>query len=370
MKKRVLAIAMATLLCAGVFAGCGSSSNSSASSGSATSAASSGSTSVAASTSAEATTSTAATGDAEYAMVCGTSVPDAHPYCLGMVRIGELLAEKTDGAVTLDVFGNSQLGSERDLIEGLQLGTVQMTTVSTAPLAGFTDMFLVFDLPFLFPDTETARKVLDSEVGMEILHSIEDQGIKGVAWFENGFRNVTNNVRQINVPDDLKGIKIRTMENQMHMDAFSIMGADPTPMAMGDLFTALQQGTIDAEENPIPIIETNKFQEVQDYLSMTGHLFSPAPVFISTDYFNALPEEYQTAVLEASEEAVPYQRQQIDEQNVSGLEALQADGMEVAYPDQEPFKEVTAPLYDKYIQEGAGMVSPDIYQRVLDVMAE
>ena len=160
------------------------------------------------------------------------------------------------------------------------------------------------------------------------------------------------------------------MENQMHMDAFSIMGADPTPMAMGDLFTALQQGTIDAEENPIPIIETNKFQEVQDYLSMTGHLFSPAPVFISTDYFNALPEEYQTAVLEASEEAVPYQRQQIDEQNVSGLEALQADGMEVAYPDQEPFKEVTAPLYDKYIQEGAGMVSPDIYQGVLDVMSQ
>ena len=360
MKKRVLAIAMATLMCAGIFAGCGG--------GSSTSAKSSGSASASASAAASGSAATAA-GDAEYEMIAGTSTPETHPYNLGMNKIGELVSEKTDGAVKLDVFGNSQLGSERDLLEGLQLGSLQMTCTSTAPLAGFTDAFLVFDLPFIFETTEQARAVLDSEIGQEILHSVDDQGLVGLAWFENGFRNVTNNVRPITVPDDLKGIKIRTMENQMHMAAFSIMGADPTPMAMGDVFTALQQGTIDAEENPVPIVATNKFQEVQKYISMTGHLFSPTPVFIAKDYYEALPEEYQTAIQEAATEAAPYQREQIDEQNVSGLEELTNDGMEANEPEKAPFQEATAPLYDQYIKEGSGCVSPEIYQKVQDVLA-
>ena len=162
---------------------------------------------------------------------------------------------------------------------------------------------------------------------------------------------------------------MRCMENQMHMAAFQIMGADPTPMAMGDVFTALQQGTIDAEENPVPIVATNKFQEVQKYISMTGHLFSPAPVFIAKDYYEALPEEYQTAIQEAATEAAPYQREQIDEQNVSGLEELTNDGMEANEPDKAPFQEATAPIYDQYIKEGTGCVSPEIYQKVEDILA-
>ena len=153
------------------------------------------------------------------------------------------------------------------------------------------------------------------------------------------------------------------------MAAFSIMGADPTPMAMGDVFTALQQGTIDAEENPVPIVATNKFQEVQKYISLTGHLFSPTPVFIAKDYYETMPAEYQTAVLEAAQEAAIYEREQIDEQNVSGLEELTAGGMEANDPEKAPFQEATAPIYDQYVAEGAGMVSPEIYQRVLDTIA-
>ena len=361
MKKRILSVLMVAAMTTAVFAGCGgSSTGSAAASGSAASGSASASGSAA---------TTAASGDAEYSMIAGTTTPDAHPYNLGLVKMGELIGEKTNGAVKLDVFGNSQLGGERDLIEGLQLGSVQVTCVSTAPLSGFTDMFLVFDLPFIFETTEQARAVLDSEVGMQILHSVDEQGLVGLAWFENGFRQVTNNVRPITVPDDLKGIKIRTMENQMHMAAFQIMGADPTPMAMGDVFTALQQGTIDAEENPVPNVETNKFYEVQKYISMTGHIFSPAPVFIAKDYYDAMPEEYQTAIQEAATEAAPYQREQIDEQNVSGLEELTNDGMEANEPEKAPFQEATAPLYDQYIKEGAGCVSPEIYQKVQDVLA-
>ena len=356
MKKRILSVLMVAAMTSAVFAGCGSSSTGSAAGSTATS------------TTGSAAGSTAA-GDSEYAMIAGDTLPDTHPYNLGLNKMGDLIKEKTNGAVTLDVFGNSQLGSERDLIEGLQIGSVQVTCISTAPLAGFTDMFLVFDLPFIFETTEQARAVLDSEVGMQILHSVDDQGLVGLAWFENGFRQVTNNVRPITVPDDLKGIKIRTMENQMHMAAFQIMGADPTPMAMGDVFTALQQGTIDAEENPVPNVETNKFYEVQKYISMTGHIFSPTPVFIAKDYYEALPEEYQTAIQEAATEAAPYQREQIDEQNVSGLEELTNDGMEANEPDKAPFQEATAPIYDQYIKEGTGCVSPEIYQKVEDILA-
>lgn len=354
MKKKVLAIALATVMCASVFVGCSKKEATPAETPSDTK------------TEAPVTEAPAA---GEYAMIAGTSVPDAHPYMLGMNKIGELVKAKTDGAVTLDAFGNSQLGSERDLIEGLQLGSVQMTCVSTAPLSGFTDMFLVFDLPFLFENTDVARAVLDSEVGTEILTSVEDQGLVGLAWFENGFRNVTNNKLPIEKPEDLKGIKIRTMENQMHMAAFQVMGADPTPMAMGEVFTALQQGTIDAEENPVPIIETNKFDEVQKYVSMTGHLYSPTPVFIGKDYFDALPAEYQTAVKEAAMEAAPYQREQIDIQTESGLKALQDRGMVANFPEKAAFQEATKSIYDTYVADEPGKVSPDIYARVEEVIA-
>ncbi len=360
MKKRVLAIAMAATICMAVFAGCSEKTEAPAEDTAQEETATNGE------TPAEGEESSTSSG--EYAMIAGTSVPDAHPYMLGMNKIGELVSAKTDGKVTLDCFGNSQLGSERDLIEGIQLGTLQMTCVSTAPLSGFTDMFLVFDLPFLFETTEIARAVVDSEVGLEILHSVEEQGIIGLGWFENGFRNVTNNKLPIEKPEDLKGIKIRTMENQMHMAAFQVMGADPTPMAMGEVFTALQQGTIDAEENPVPIIETNKFDEVQKYLSMTGHLYSPTPVFISKDYFESLPAEYQAAVKEATDEAVPYQREQIDIQTEEGLKMLEERGMVVNYPDVKPFQEATASIYTDYVKEGAGYVSPEIYARVQEVI--
>ena len=356
MKKKVLAITMAAVMCTAAFAGCAKKEEAPAS------------TPAGEKTEESAPAEEAPAAAGEYAMIAGTSTPDTHPYVLGMNKISELVKEKSGGAVTLDVFGNSQLGSERDLIEGLQLGSVQMTCVSTAPLSGFTDMFLVFDLPFLFETTKQARAVLDSEVGTEILSSVEEQGLVGLSWFENGFRNVTNNKKAIEKPEDLKGMKIRTMENQMHMAAFQVMGADPTPMAMGEVFTALQQGTIDGQENPIPIIETNKFDEVQDYVSLTGHLYSPTPVFIAKDYFDTLPAEYQTAVKEAALEAAPYQREQNDAQTESGKKALQERGMQINEPEKKAFQDATASIYETYVKEGAGFVSPDIYARVQEVI--
>ena len=353
MKKRILSVLMVAAMTSAVFAGCGSSST-----GSTTGSAAAGST---------AAGSTAA-GDSEYAMIAGDTLPDTHPYNLGLNKMGDLIKEKTNGAVTLDVFGNSQLGSERDLIEGLQIGSVQVTCISTAPLAGFTDMFLVFDLPFIFETTEQARAVLDSEVGMQILHSVDDQGLVGLAWFENGFRQVTNNVRPIEKPEDLKGIKIRTMESPIHMASFSVMGADPTPMAMGELFTALQQGTLDAQENPLAIIDTNKFYEIQKYLSMTSHFYAPAPLFVSTDYFNTMDEESQEILKESAKEAAAYERQCLDDMNKELQGTLADDGMVVNEVDKAPFKEAVQSVYDEYTGTNAGQVNPDILAQVQEML--
>lgn len=353
MKKKVLAVLMVAALSVGVVAGCGAKEEAPAASAPAT----------------DAPAADAPAAADEYVLKCGSTTPDTHPYNLGIVRLSELLQEKTDGAARVDMFGSSQLGGERDLIEGLQLGTVEMCVISTAPLSGFTDAFLVFDLPFIFATNEQARATMDSEVGTEILNSVTEQGLIGVCWFENGFRNISNNVRPINTPEDVKGLKIRTMENQMHMACFQIMGADPTPMAMGEVFTACQQGTIDGQENPVPIIESNKLDEVQKYVSLTGHLFSPAPVFVGQMYYDTLPADVQTAILEAGKEAVAYQREQIDAQNESGA-AIMAErtGCQVNTVDKAPFQAATAPLYDEWVKDEPGKVSPEIYARVMEVV--
>ncbi len=195
--------------------------------------------------------------------------PD-HPYTDGLKMFAKLVSKKTNGKVTVDVFHSSQLGDERDMIEGLQLGTLEMALVSTAPLSDFTQKFLAFDLPFIFKDAESARKVVDGPIGNELFQALDGQQIKGLAYWENGFRSVTNNKRPIETPEDMKGLKIRTMENPVQMANFKSLGASPSPMAFGELFTALQQKTIDGQENPLPIVDTSKFYEVQDYLSLTA----------------------------------------------------------------------------------------------------
>ena len=358
MKKKILATVILTCMAFTALSGCSSNVGTASS----------------ASSSSQATASSSqqeqASGDVKYQMRVGHVLANTHPYEMGLSKFGELAAEKSGGKISVDVFANSQLGNERDMVEALQLGSQEMVLVSTAVLSGFTDSFLVFDLPFLFDTTEQARSVCDSEIGMEILTSLDDQGIKGLAWFENGFRNVTNSKLPITVPSDLEGIKIRTMESQIHMETFRVMGADPTPMGMGDVFTALQQGTIDAQENPLPVIDTNKFYEIQEYLSMTNHFYAPAPLFIATEYFNNMDEDCQQAVLEASKEAAAYVRQCLDDMNAELEVSLAENGMTINHIDPEPFKEAVQPVYEKFIGTEGGQVNPDIYEKVQELLAE
>ncbi|OXS79320.1 TRAP transporter substrate-binding protein [Domibacillus enclensis] len=280
----------------------------------------------------------------------GHTLADTSHYQEGMVKFQELVTEKTGGSVEIEVFPNGSLGGERDMIEGLGVGSVDMVLTSTGPMSGFVPEVTVVDLPFLFRDEEHAHKVLDGEIGTELGKKVEDtMGVKTLAWWENGFRNVTTASTAIEKPEDLKGIKIRTMESDIHMDSFSAMGAQPTPMAFTELFTALQQGTIDAEENPVPVIMTSRFYEVQDHLTMTRHFYNPSLLLMSQSKFDALTPEQQTAIEEAAKEAGVYERQVVQDMEKQYIEELKGNGMQVIEnPDLEPFKAAVQSVYEKY----------------------
>lgn len=292
----------------------------------------------------------------------GHVLAPTHPYQLGLEKFAQLVSQKTNGKVKVEIFHSSQLGNERDMVEGLQIGVLESTLVSTAPLSSFTKKFYVFDLPFIFKDIKSARQIVDGPIGQELLKSLENQGVIGLCYFENGFRNITNSKKPINTPEDLKGMKIRTMENPVHMASFRAMGASPTPMAFGELFTALQQGTIDGQENPLPVIDTSKFYEVQKYLSFTEHFYAPAPLLISKLFFEKLSPQIQKAIKESALEARDYERQLLDDMNSKLEKDLAERGMKINKPDKAPFIDAVQSVYKQYEK----VITPELIQRAID----
>ncbi|MET3506339.1 TRAP transporter substrate-binding protein [Halalkalibacter oceani] len=279
----------------------------------------------------------------------GHTLADTSHYQEGLEYFKEILAEKTDGRMDVEIFPNGSLGGERDMVEGLQIGSVDLVLTSTGPMSGFVEEITVVDLPFLFRDAEHAHTVLDGEVGQDLLAKLEGIDLKGLAWWENGFRNVTNNTRPVEKPEDLQGLKLRTMENDIHMAAFRELGADPTPMAFTELFTAMQQGVVDGNENPIPVIYSSRFYEVQDYLTMTRHFYNPSILLTSNSFFNNLEPELQTALEEAAVEAGLFEREVVQRMDEEYLNELEEQGMEVIREiDVDPFIEAVQPVYDQY----------------------
>ena len=244
---------------------------------------------------------------AEFTLKLGHIADPQNPYAQGAVKFTELVKDKTGGAVEIQIFPSSQLGNQRDLIEGLTFGTVDMTLTSTAVLGNFLTEAAVFDLPFIFRDIPHAYKALDT-VGMEICKPLEKRGIKVLAMFENGVRHMTNNRNPIRKPEDVKGLKIRVMEQPIYIEMMKILGASPTPMAFGELFTAMQQGVVDGQENPAAHIYTSRFFVVQKYISLTAHTYSAEPLLVAMGIWNKLPEKYQQAIQEAATEACSWQR--------------------------------------------------------------
>jgi TRAP-type transport system periplasmic protein len=277
--------------------------------------------------------------------------PESHQ-AVGVHKFGEELERLSDGRLTILPRYDNALGAEREVVEGMGLGLIDMGITSTGPMGGFANEFLLFDLPYIFRDHQHAYGFLDSEHGEALAQRLEEAaGVKILAWMENGFRHNTNSVRPINTPEDLNGIKHRTQESSVQVDTWTALGADAAPMAWTEVFTALQQGVMESQENPIPTIYDVKFYDVQDYLNMTQHVYSPAPLMMGAQVFNSLSAEDQAIVMEAAQLAKPVQRgasREMEERLVGELKDL---GMEVTYPDLEPFREAVQPVVEKWKPE-------------------
>lgn len=274
-----------------------------------------------------------------------TSTQSTHIYNIGMEHFAKLVKEKTNGELDVQIFPAAQLGSERDFVEGLQLGTLEMTLTSTGPMGNFVPEIKLFNLPYLFANRDEAYKILDGPIGTEIADKLQKIGIRSLGWYENGFRNVTNNVRPINTIADMKGIKIRVMEDSLFIDSMKALGASPLPMAFGELYTALEQGTVDAQENPLGNIYTSRFQEVQKYLAMTGHFYSPAMLLVSEMFYQSLSPELKKALAEAGAEARDYERQLSIDSEADYKKKLIEAGMQISEPDKSEFIAAVKPIY-------------------------
>lgn len=283
-----------------------------------------------------------------YVLQAGHSLPDDHPYHLGFLEMAKAVEERTDGQVTIEVFANSEIGAERELTEGMGLGTVDLVVSSTAPVTNFVPELGVLDVPFLFQDRESAVEILEGDIGDELFAKMEENGIIGLSWGENGYRHITNAVRPIETPEDLQGLKIRTQENEIHLAAFEALGAQPTPMAWTEAITALQQGVVDAQENPAIVADQFSLYDAnQKYMSLTGHVYSVAIYMMSQKTYDELPEELRDIVVEEGQKAGPRERELIVEMEQESLQTLKDNGMEIIEDiDTAPFREAVQPVYE------------------------
>ncbi len=281
-----------------------------------------------------------------------TVTPPHHAYNQGAREFARRVNEATGGAIDIRVYPGGQLGQgERELLEGMQIGTIDLAVTATGPVSGFSQSMMVLDLPFLFRDCHHVDVVLDGPVGRKLLDDLERAGLKGLSFFENGFRNFTNSVRPLREPSDFKGLKFRTMENPVHLASVRSLGVQAVPMSWGEVYTSLQTKVIDGQENPVAIIHVNKLNEVQRYLSLTGHFYSPAPLTMGLRRFKSLKPDWQNLLIRIAVEVAAYERQIIRDSEEKQIRDLKAWGMDVRSVDKGIFVKAMEPVYAKFINE-------------------
>lgn len=281
----------------------------------------------------------------------GTSLPDNHPQTLGARKFAELAGNKTAGRVKIQIFSNGTLGNDVVMTSALQGGTIDFTVPSTATLATLVKEFGVVGLPFSFVKETEADAVLDGPFGQKLLAKLPEKGLVGLAFWENGFRNVTNSRRPIQRVEDLQGLKIRTMQNNLYIDLFNGLGANAVPMAVTELFTALETRVVDAQENPYTVVYAQKFYDVQKYVSATGHAYDALVLIASKKLWDKLTPADQKALQEAAREATVFERQQSRELNAKLRGELAKLGMQindVSDAERARMREKLKPVLAKY----------------------
>ena len=302
----------------------------------------------------------------EHQINFGIGLARDSPQGMSVEFFGDYLDQCSDGQLSVELFPDSQVGDDLEMMNGLRSGTLEMTFPSTSPAVSFVPELGVFDLPFLMPDVEAADRVLDSDVGQELLDEFDGSGMKALAWAENGFRQMTNSQQPIESPDDIAGTDVRVMENEIQVTIWEALGANPTTMAFGEVFSALEQGVVDGQENPWVTNLTSNFWEVQEYGSETRHVYTPFIIMIGEEYYEGLDPAYQELIDEAAEATRDYQRTVAREMDEWAREEFEARGSEVNVLDDEQLQtmqDATADVYDQWAPE----LGEDLVERVQDL---
>ncbi|UYG09012.1 TRAP transporter substrate-binding protein [Halomonas sp. M4R1S46] len=289
------------------------------------------------------------------------SAAEGNPKWEASELFAELVQEATDAEIRIDVGGNSQYGDDMEALTQMRLGTLALSANSQGTTSSVVPQFSVLGLPFLFDSLPTAWRVMDGKVGDELKKLAEQNGLVLLAMWDNGIRHVSNNVKPIEKPEDLDGLKIRTPPDEMTVDIFEALGANPTPMNFSELYIALQQGVVDGQENPLMNIYSSKLHEVQDYISMTGHKYESTPVLMSKMVWDSLAPEYQEAIQEAALEAGEFNRKASLEADEELKSQMIEAGVEFNEVDKQPFVQATSSVYDAWREE---------YPELVDMVVE
>lgn len=275
--------------------------------------------------------------------------PDDYPTVRGVKHMGELLAQRTNGRLSLKVFANGALGSEKEAMEQVKIGALAMTRVSIVPFNNICPDTIVPTMPFLFRSTEHVRKFMDSKVGEEILASCEPQGYVLLAYYDSGARSMYGK-KPFKTLADMKGAKVRVQQSDLWVDLLAAMGANPSPMPMGEVYTALKTGLIDAAENNYPSYESWKHYESAPFYSKTEHAMAPEVIAFSKVLYDKLSKEDQKILRQAAKDSTTYMRQKWDEKDKFSMQKVIASGAQIVEVDKKPFQDAMKPVYDKYIK--------------------
>jgi TRAP-type transport system periplasmic protein len=279
---------------------------------------------------------------------------EEHPQGQGVKKFAEILDQKSGGKLKVKGFFAGSLGDDTKATQALQGGFQEMTSPSTSPLVGMIKEFGAFDIPFLFNNEKEADAVLDGPFGQKMLDKLPAKGLIGLCYWENGFRQATNSKRPVAKADDFQGLKFRTMQNTVYLDTFRTLGANAVPMAFTELYTALETKTVDGQENPVPTIDSSKFNEVQKYLSLTKHSYTPFVVLVSKKFWDKLSSDERKIFQDGCVEARDYQRKFNREANERILEQLKSKGMQindVKSDELAKMREAVSPVVGKYSKE-------------------
>lgn len=271
-----------------------------------------------------------------------------------LLKFEEYVEAESKGRLDIQIFPNGLLGGDKESIEGVELGTVHMSLPAVSVLASYDEKFGLLDMPFLFKSEEAIFASLDNEIGEDFDKTLDKLGFHNLGYNYNGPRCISNNTRPINAPEDLKGLKIRVMQSPVFIDMFNTLGANPTPMSFGEIFTGLQQGTVDGQENAPSLVYASRFYEVQKYYSITNHTFSIMPILMSKDFFSELPEDLQKIITAGADiHLIKYQRALESSETADYIKRLEEAGMEVNFISPEnhaKFVKAVQPVYSKNIK--------------------